>query len=54
MCKKKKCFRFWLGALAIFNSIPTDAFASGAITPFTVLEAEAGTLAGTDRRPGQP
>jgi len=32
--------------LAIFNSIPNDAFATGAITPFTVLEAETGTLGG--------
>src|SRR5258708_7202106 len=39
-------FRFWLGVLAIFNSIPNDAFATGAITPFTVLEAEVGTLGG--------
>ncbi|MDB6122951.1 MAG: hypothetical protein JWQ71_1944 [Pedosphaera sp.] len=42
----KNSFRlFLLGALSLCF-IPNEALAVGAITPFTVLEAEAGTLAG--------
>ena len=37
---------FLLGALVLFSSIPNDALAAGAITPFTVMEAESGTLGG--------
>src|SRR3982074_2287711 len=36
---------FLLGALSLC-CIPNEALAAGATTPFTVLEAEAGTLAG--------
>jgi hypothetical protein len=36
---------FLIGALAVFNSILNKSLA-GAITPFTKVEAEAGTLGG--------
>ncbi|MDB6018241.1 MAG: hypothetical protein JWR19_2730 [Pedosphaera sp.] len=35
-----------LSALALFSSVSNHALAAGAITPFTVLEAESGTLGG--------
>jgi hypothetical protein len=36
----------WICGIALFAFSSSDAFSVGALTPFTVLEAEAGTLAG--------
>src|SRR6267378_145487 len=36
----------WISGMALFAFSSSDALSAGAVTPFTVLEAEAGTLAG--------
>src|SRR6266568_2101341 len=42
-CRRLFCF---LTVLALFSVATNDVFAAGAITPFTVIEAESGTIGG--------